>query len=60
MQVIGIIKATIDELKNDGFKQSVDSVLNEYVAAKNKTAAFQNENKKALEYIAEKKLQEGR
>ena len=60
MQVIGIIKATIDELKNDGFKQSVDSVLDEYIVAKNKTAAFQNESKKALEYIAEKKLQEGR
>ena len=43
MQVIEIIKATIDELKNDGFKQGVNSVLDEYVAARNKTEA---ENKK--------------
>ena len=96
MQFIGIIKATYDELKNDGFKQSVDFVLDEYIRATgkfkdttckvtsmvkgDKIVLFRNyligdycefacyadsnacsyEYGKISNYIAEKRLQEGR
>ena len=59
MQFIGIIKATLEGLKKDNFKQNVDSVLDEYIAAADKFKESSCSNR-ISNYIAEKRLQEGR
>lgn len=85
MEFIGIIKATHEELKNDGFKPHVDFVVDEYIRRTGKfkdtvskvTSMIKDDKivlfKKYLvgdtcefacyiksDYIAEKRLQEGR
>lgn len=85
MEFIGIIKATYQELKDDGFKNNVDLVVDEYLQRtgkfeKNvsKTTSLIKGDKVVLfrryligdycefacyvksDYIAEKRLQEGR
>ena len=58
MQFIGIIKSTLEGLKKDSLKQNVDSVMDEYIAAKDKFK--ESSCNRISNYIAEKRLQEGR
>lgn len=85
MEFIGIIKATYQELKDDGFRENVDIVMNEYIQRTGrfektcgKTTSMTKDDKVLLfkrylvgdycefacyvksDYIAEKRLQEGR